>query len=207
MDSTGYNGMVARIEKRMRERGLNRTALDKEAGLVTGFTRDLLTGRKAQPRIGNLERLAAALDCPLHYLLNGDSGASDHAPAKSTITEVMLVGYCEFDAWHGKGKPVEPTKSGCFPDPRFAPEHQEAYEVRDGHAESHGVSQGETVIVLSAAGMASIGITPGYGDLVVSTRDEGQRSETTLLLLSGPHESIRIDGLVLSAVRKFRTSS
>lgn len=201
--------MADRIEKRMKERGLNRTTLDKAAGLTTGFTRDLMAGRKSQPRVGNLERLAAALECPLDYLLNGDN---DHEPLEETtqnavIAEVMLVGYCEFDAWRGNGKSVEPTKSGCFPDPRFAPEHQVAYEVRDDHAEAHGVSQGETIIALSAKGMTAIGITPGYGDLVVSTRNEGQRSETTLLLLSGSHEGVRIDGLVLSAVRKFRTTS
>lgn len=207
MDSSGCRGMVSRIEERMQALGLNRTTLDKAAGLATGFTRDLMAGRKAQPRIGNLERLAAALECPLDYLLNGESAAkpTEEAPGKSTIPEVMIVGYCDAGSWRDNAKSVEPTKSGCYPDPRFAPQHQVAYEIRDGHGAEHGVAQGEVVIALSAEGMGAVGITAGYGDLVVGTQRKSGMSQTKLLLLSGPsHDDVEIDGLVLAAVRRFR---
>lgn len=197
MDSTDQTGLATRVEARMLELGLNRTKLDKMAGLATGFTRDLVAGRKEQPRIDNIERLATALQCSVNYLLHGK-------PDFETRDEVMLVGYCDADAWRSDGKAVEPKKSGCAPDPRFARQYQVAYEIRDGHAAENGVSQGEVVIALSAEGMAIVGITPGYGDLVVSTERNNGLSQTTIRLLSGPNPDIEIDGLVLEAVRRFR---
>lgn len=200
MDVIDTGELAKRIETRIAALGLNPAKLDKLAGVATGFTYDLMAGRKAQPRIANLERIARALECSLDFLLYGRS------PETTAVQDVPLLGYCEEDAW--RSKPVTPSKSGCSPDPRFPADLQQAYEVRDGHAAEHGIPQGEIVITLSANGMAIVGITPGYGDLVVATRTEGGRAETRLLFLDGPEppaHGFDIEGLVLASVRRFRS--
>ncbi|MCS4088460.1 helix-turn-helix domain-containing protein [Rhizobium sp. BK176] len=200
MDSIDTDELAKRIENRIASLGLNPTKLDKMAGLAAGFTRDLVAGRKAQPRVGNLERIAQALDCSVDYLLYGRSSTV------SGTQEVPLIGYCETDVW--RGRMTSPSKSGCAPDPRFPSEFQQAYEVRDDHAAEYGVPRGDTVVVLSAKGMDVVGITPGYGDLVIATSTEGSRAETRLVFLDGPEPNDKefdIEGIVLASVRRFRS--
>jgi hypothetical protein len=199
MDAIDTGELSKRIEARILALDINPRKLDKMAGVASGFTYDLLAGRKSQPRIANLERIALALECSLDFLLYGRN-----VPV-SPVQDLPLVGYCEDDAW--RSKPVVLAKSGCAPDPRFPADLQQAFEVRDGHAAVHGVSSGETVVTLTANGMAIVGITPGYGDLVVVTRREGDRFETRLLSLEGPESILGrtdIEGLVLASVRRFR---
>jgi transcriptional regulator with XRE-family HTH domain len=64
-----HNALVARIEQRMKELGLNAKSLARAAGLAETYVRDLREGRSTNPRVSHLLQLATALGLTLGELV------------------------------------------------------------------------------------------------------------------------------------------
>jgi hypothetical protein len=196
MEATNLAG---RVEKRAKELGLSLSRVDQLAGLTSGFTRDLIVGRKGEPRLTNIQRLAAALGCSTDYLVHG----REERDGMQNQT-VHAVGFCERDAW--RRRPREETRwdSGILPDIRHSSDDQIAWEVRDGHATGLGIEKGAFVICLSAAAMKRLGIEARVGDVAVVAVSNGELEETFITRLDGeaPHEKREVVGLPLMSVKR-----
>lgn len=143
--------LLSRVRRRMAVLGLNNTQVDKQSGLPVGFTRDLLDGRKAQPREANLAKLAQALECDLEYLTLEQS-----APRKFGVPEdgLPLLGSCRAGVFlEGVSEQESDIRTPFEPDPRYPAEYQGVYEVRDSHAAGLGIMPDSMIIALSYPGV------------------------------------------------------
>ncbi len=159
------------------------------AELSVGFTRDLLAGRKNQPRPKGLQRLAEVLECDVGYLLLEQriprriDGMSDIFP---------LLGRCEVGVWRVRSVLV-PELIGfpCPPREEYRPEHQGVYEIVDDHAVGLGIASGSRVQALDRKGMVEEGFVPVAGTIVVIERWKDDLVETSIAELSGDGSASR----------------
>ncbi|SOC37055.1 SOS-response transcriptional repressor LexA [Rhizobium subbaraonis] len=209
--------LLSRVRRRMAVLGLNNTQVDKQSGLPVGFTRDLLDGRKAQPREANLAKLAKALDCDVEYLMLEQS-----APRKFGIPEdgLPLLGTCRAGVFlEAVPEQENDIRTPFEPDPRFPAEYQGVYEVRDSHAAGLGILQDSMIIVLSYPGMLAMSVSPDR-QIVVIGRTKDDVTEISIAQLredydpvyavrnSGDKETIiegkwDVLGLVLTSIKSF----
>lgn len=66
-------GLAQQIQKRLQEKGMNVSTLERKAGLKPGTARNILRGTSQSPRVSNLQAIAMILECTLQDLLNEDA--------------------------------------------------------------------------------------------------------------------------------------
>lgn len=197
--------MSAELAKRIRERlskmHLRPSQADRKAGLSLGFTRDLLAGRKEQPRRKGLQQLAAVLECDLGYLLLEQrvprmiDGMSD---------TFQLLGYCEVGIWREERVPASSVIGyPCPPREQYPRHHQGVYEVLDDHALELGIVSGSRILVLSKEGMIEAGVIPAPGDAVVIERKRSDLVETTIVEVSSNSNVLRRIGGAVEQIAEF----
>ena len=197
----------SRIRQRIVDLGLNPKRVDDEAGFSTGFTRDLLTGRKKTIRANNLEKIAAVLQCDVNFLLGRDE---DLGLTSREDRDLKYIGACS-QAWLDDDADfIPPEGIPARPDPRYAAEDQGWYDIRDNHAASLGIP--EDAIVVAYTDMANY--APRPGDIVVTKSQEGEKIRRTIskifrsgremlpLVDTNNYES-EIEGIVLYVITIF----
>lgn len=209
------NLVARRIRLRLKALGLNIKKAEEQAELTNGFVRDLLSGRKTQPRPSHLAKLANVLDCDLEYLM-----LYQRAPRKDGIPEdgLPILGLIEEGAWR-EAKVVDesfPT-SPYDPEPRFPADHQAVFILAGKSSEAFGIVEDEVVITLLAAGVEAIGRPFKPLDIVVINRERApsmrERSLAQVVSVAGGKITLRkadgkhvdgdwsIEGLAVTTVR------
>ncbi|QDC00368.1 helix-turn-helix transcriptional regulator [Mesorhizobium sp. 8] len=209
------NLVARRIRLRLEAVGLNIKKAEETAELKNGFVRDLLSGRKAQPRPSHLAKLANVLDCDLEYLM-----LYQRAPRKDGIPEdgLPIYGVIEEGAWReakemAKSFPTSPYD----PEPRFPSEHQCVFIVKGESSEAFGIVEDEVVITLLASGIEAIGRPFKPLDVVILNRQRNsslhERSLAQVVSMSNGKINLRkahgkpiegdwsIEGLAVTTIR------
>ncbi len=193
--------LARRVKVRLATLRLRPSQVDRMAELSVGFTRDLLAGRKSQPRQKGLQRLAEVLECDVGYLLleqrvpRRTDGMSDIFP---------LLGRCEIGVWRTKSVHfLEMIGFPCPPREEYRPEHQGVYEVMDDHAVGLGIADGSRVQALEKQGMIEEGFIPVAGNIVVIERFKEDVAETSIAELSGDGSAIRRGASVEQRIESF----
>lgn len=167
-----------RISRRLAAMGLRASQADKLAGLSVGFTRDLLSGRKEQPRAAKLAQLAEVLDCDLDYLL-----LAQRSPRKGGVPDdgLVVAGICEAGVFREPGFVPKFGSAPFDPSPDYPAESQAAYYVHGDHAAGYHLPDETMLISVSAEGTKSAGRDWKVGDTVIveQSRDQGSLVELT----------------------------
>ncbi len=209
------NLVSRRIRIRMEAMGLNVHRAEEMAELSNGFVRQLLSGRKTQPRPSHLAKLANVLDCDLEYLM-----LYQRAPRKGGIPEdgLPVYGVIEEGTWReiketAKSYPTSPYEA----DPRFPLEHQCVFIVKGQGSGAFGIVEDEVVISLLASGIEEVGRQLKPLDIVVLNRRRSdtlqERSLAQVVSVAGDKINLRrsdgspidgkweIEGLAVTTVR------
>lgn len=191
------NQIARRVRIRLSATGLNVKQAEEKAGLTGGFVRDLLNGRKSQPRPAHLEKLAKVLDCDLDYLM-----LYQRAPRKGAIPEdgLPFVGVVEAGAWRSVKR--DAGESGTSPyeaDPRFPPDDQMIFAVRGKDYAGIGVPEDTALVALNPTGIEAAGRAYKPRDILIinQTRNASlvERSLAEVVSTSGEEPLIRrLDG-------------
>jgi SOS-response transcriptional repressor LexA len=133
------------------------------AKLSAGGLRDFLAGRSSSLKVDTLEKVASALDTPLHELLPGGSGGAVDIP----ITHEVAAG-----AWRAVDE-ARQAKIGTVtvPGPLAFPSARHWAELVRGESMNRIIPDGARVHVVDAV---AIGYAPRHGDIVVVVRRRAQ---------------------------------
>jgi len=133
------------------------------AKLSAGGLRDFLAGRSSSLKVDTLEKVATALDLPLHELLPGGSSGAVELP----ITHEVAAG-----TWRA----VDEARQAMIgtvtvPGPLAFPSALHWSELVRGESMNRIIPDGARVHVVDAA---AIGYAPRHGDIVVVVRRRAQ---------------------------------
>lgn len=191
----GTTLMAERVRARLDALGINPFEAARRAGLQRGYINELLSGKKRSVR--QLDKIAAVLECDPEYL-RGAQPEPRRAPryrAKNEPIEASmpLMGVCELNVWREPDAPLPAAYLPINPDPRFPPEHQAAYLVRDDHALEIGITDRMVVDVVDPATLPGGLQSLKSGDTVVVRRT----SKTGSLEFSIRVLELRLGGAIL----------
>lgn len=134
-----------------------------KAGLSAGGLRDFLAGRSSSLKVDTLEKVAAALDLPLHELLPGEPGGTVDLP----VTHEVAAG-----TWRAVDEARQAViGTVAVPGPVPYPLAPHWAELVRGESMNRIIPDGARVHVVEAA---AIGYAPRHGDIVVVVRRRAQ---------------------------------
>ncbi len=159
----------------------------EKIGKERNFLYDLLTGKKDMIRENTLEAVANALECDVDYLLGLRSAA-----VTASTTDLMLAGFCELGVWYERPCTLQASNLSVGPDPRYAPEDQHLFLLRDAHAAGLDLPISTFVVVANREALTKSGRRLHQSDIVVvkRTNEFGYHEHTVRVVEDMPNGSI-----------------